>query len=129
MPTATRGDVAGFSLTRALLWSAGIVIGCGVVAGFVDSWHAGVSLTAGGGVAMINLHWLAGFVERVIQPGRARLDGGVVWRLAGKLAALGVLGVALALGWLQPVPVVVGFSVPVVPLLIEGARSSAEGGG
>jgi hypothetical protein len=120
----------GFSVARVgrvAAWAVG-VLAAGLA--LLGRWESAVSLTASGGVAIINLRWLDGVVERVIQPGRPRFERGTMRKLALRMGLLGAVVVAIVLvRSVDAVAVAAGFTVPVAVLLAEGVRSAREGEG
>ncbi len=93
------------------------------------SLSGAVSLTAAGGVAIINFRWLEAVLSRVLQPGQPQFDGRSVLTIAARLALLGALFAVL---FLVPsvdfVAVTLGFSALVIALIIEGLRWGRVGG-
>ncbi len=90
-------------------------------------WESALSLTAAGGVAIINLRWLDAVVERLIQPDKPRIERGTLLRLMVRIGLLGVVAVGLvAIPRADAMAVAAGFTVPLVVLLAEGVRSSLE---
>lgn len=128
--TLTMAAPEGFSVARVgrvAAWAVG-VLAAGLA--LLGRWESAVSLTASGGVAIINLRWLDGVVERVIQPGRPRFERGTMLKLALRMGLLGAVVVAIVLvRSVDAVAVAAGFTVPVAVLLAEGVRSAREGEG
>ena len=117
-----------FSLSRVLVVSAGL-LAVGALALLLSGRPGGAAaLTVSGGVAIINLRWLDGFLERLLQPGRARFGGRTV---AVMLLRMGlVLAVVSGLLLYRPedgVAVGVGFTLPLLVLVFEGVRTTVEG--
>jgi hypothetical protein len=118
--------------TKRVVRTAWIVVCAGVLGELVifRSISGVLSLTAAGTVAIINFQWLEEVVLRVVQPGRPSYDLKSILRIIGRFALLGAMLAALV--WvpqIDPVAVVVGFSAPVVALVIEGVRTGRVGGG
>lgn len=117
----------GFSVRRVGRIAAAVL---GVGAGgmlLLGWWESALSLTASGGVAIINLCWLDGVVERLIQPDKPRLERGTLLRLVVRMGLLGVVAVGLVvIPRVDAMAVAAGFTVPLVVLLAEGVRSSLE---
>jgi hypothetical protein len=129
--TANPEASSGFSLATVvrLAW---ILVVSGAALEFVifRSISGALSLTAAGTVAIINLRWLELVVERVVQPGKPRYDLSSIFRIIGRVGLLAC--VLAALVWvpqIDPVAVAVGFSAPVVALVVEGVRRGRNGGG
>ena len=81
-------------------------------------------------MAIINFRWLELVVERVVQPGKPRYDLSSILRITGRFGLLAC--VLAALVWvpqIDPVAVALGFSAPVVALVVEGVRRGRDGGG
>ena len=94
------------------------------------SLPAAVSLTAAGGVAIINFRWLEAVLLRVLQPGKPQFDSRSVITILGRLALLGGLFAALLLvPGIDFVAVAFGFSALVAALIIEGLRWGKVRGG
>jgi hypothetical protein len=94
------------------------------------SLPAAASLTAAGGVAIINFRWLEAVLLRVLQPGKPQFDSRSVVTILGRLALLGGLFAALLLiPGIDFVAVALGFSALVAALIFEGLRWGAVGGG
>ncbi len=126
----TASEDREFSSRRVLLVCGALVFaGAGVqLARGVP--FAALSLTGAGLVAMINFHWLEGVLERVVQPGRPRLDWWSFLRFVTRGALLAV--VLFAILWVpkvDPASMALGFSALVVAVLVEGLRSGFQGGG
>ncbi len=128
--TLTMAAPEGFSVARVgrvAAWAVG-VLAAGLA--LLGRWESAVSLTASGGVAIINLRWLDAVVERLIQPGRPRFERGTMLKLALRMGLLGAVVVAIVLvRSVDAVAVAAGFTVPVAVLLAEGVRSAREGEG
>jgi len=89
-----------------------------------------VSLTAAGGVAIINFRWLEAVLLRVLQPGKPQFDGRSVLTIIGRLALFaGIFAALLLVPGIDFIAVALGFSTLVVALIIEGLRWGAVGGG
>jgi len=117
-----------FSIRRVLAISIVLTLaGAGVLL-IVGRPEAAGALTVSGGVAIINLRWLDSFLGRLLQPGRARLDGRAVVTLLLRMGL--ILGVVAGLVLVGPgvgVAVGAGFTVPLIVLVVEGVRTIAEG--
>ncbi len=117
-----------FSLRRVLLVSAAFL---GTVAvGLLLSGRGGtaLALTLSGGVAIINLRWLDGFLGTLLQPGRAQFGGGTIAVLLLRMGL--VLAVVSGLLLYRPaegVAVGAGFTLPLLVLVFEGVRTTVEG--
>lgn len=127
----SQADEASFDIGRMvrLGW---LLVGAGAAVEllvFRSLWGA-ISLTAAGGVAIINTRWLEAVLGRVLQPGRPRFDGGSVLRILARMALLGALFAVLV--WVpevDPVAIAVGFTAAIVAVLAEGVRWARSGGG
>ncbi len=94
------------------------------------SLPAAVSLTAAGGVAIINFRWLEAVLQRVLQPGKPQFDSRSVLTIVGRLALFaGLFAVLLLVPGIDFVAVALGFSALVAALIIEGLRWGRVGGG
>lgn len=94
------------------------------------SLPAAVSLTAAGGVAIINFRWLEAVLQRVLQPGKPQFDSRSVLTIVGRLALFaGLFAVLLLVPGIDFVAVAFGFSALVAALIIEGLRWGRVGGG
>lgn len=126
----TSGEHAEFSSRRVLVLCGCLVALGGGIQLLRGALYPALSLTGAGLVAMINFHWLEGVLDRVVQPGRPRLDWWSFLRFLSRAALLA--GVLLAILWfpkVDPISIVLGFSALVVALLVEGFRSGLQGGG
>jgi hypothetical protein len=95
-----------------------------------QSVPAAVSLTAAGGVAIINFRWLEAILLRVLQPGKPQFDGRSVLRIIGRLALFaGIFAALLLVPGIDFIAVALGFSTLVVAVIFEGLRWGAVGGG
>jgi hypothetical protein len=129
-PTTPDND-SGFSLksVNRLAW---IFVFSGAISELVIflSISGALCLTAAGTVAIINFRWLEMVVQRVVQAERPSYDLASILRIIGRFALLA--GVLAAVAWMpqiDPVAIVLGFSAPVVALIVEGVRQSRFGGG
>ena len=127
----TPENASGFSLgnVNRLAW---IFVFLGAVSELVIflSISGALCLTAAGTVAIINFRWLEMVVQRVVQADRPKYDLASIFRIIGRFALLA--GVLAAVAWMpqiDPVAIVLGFSAPVVALIVEGVRQSRFGGG
>lgn len=120
-----------FSTRRVVRLAWGLVIaGASVEFVIFRSISGALSLTAAGTVAIINFRWLELVVGRVVQPGRPRYELPSILRITGRFGLLAC--VLAALVWvpqIDPVAVALGFSAPVVALVVEGVRRRRNGGG
>lgn len=127
--TLTMAAPEGFSVARVGKVAAVAVGAMAAACALLGRWESALSLTGAGGVAIINLRWLDAVVERLIQPGRPRLERGTILKLVLRMGLLGVVVAAMLLvRRVDPVAVAAGFTVPVAVLLVEGARSAREEG-
>jgi hypothetical protein len=107
-----------------------VIVGAIAILILRKSVPAAVSLTAAGGVAIINLRWLEAILLRVLQPGKPQFDGRSVLRIIGRLALFaGIFAALLLVPGVDFVAVALGFSTLVVALIFEGLRWGAVGGG
>lgn len=130
-PPASPETSREFSPRRVVRLAWGLVIaGASVEFVIFRSISGALSLTAAGTVAIINFRWLELVVGRVVQPGRPRYELPSILRITGRFGLLAC--VLAALVWvpqIDPVAVALGFSAPVVALVVEGARRGRNGGG
>ena len=124
---AMTARIDGFSVRRVGRIAAAVLgLGAGGLL-LLGRWESALSLTAAGGVAIINLRWLDAVVERLIQPDKPRLERGTLLRLIVRMGLLGVVAVGLVvIPRVDAMAVAAGFTVPLVVLLAEGVRSSLE---
>jgi hypothetical protein len=130
-PPASPETSREFSTGRVvrLAWVL-VIAGASVEFVIFRSISGALSLTAAGTVAIINFRWLELVVGRVVQPGRPRYELPSILRITGRFGLLAC--VLAALVWvpqIDPVAVALGFSAPVVALVVEGARRGRNGGG
>ena len=122
---------AEFSVRRISWLTGGLVMACAAIELAILRSPAGaLSLTAAGGVAIINFRWLEAVLVRVVQPGRPRFDRASGFRIVARMALFGAFFAALL--WvpdIDPVAVAFGFSALVVALIAEGVRWARVGGG
>ncbi len=94
------------------------------------SLPSAVSLTAAGGVAIINFRWLEAVLQRVLQPGKPQFDSRSVLTIVGRFALLaGLFAALLLIPGIDFVAVALGFSALVAALIFEGLRWGRVGGG
>lgn len=108
-----------------------VLVAAGAIAELIlrKSLPGAVSLTAAGGVAIINFRWLEAVLVRVLQPGQPQFDSRSVLTIAARFALFGGLFAALLLvPAVDFVAVALGFSALVVALIFEGLRWGAVGG-
>lgn len=132
VPATVTAPEPDLGLGRRVVRLAGILVALGAFGELLilKSVSGAVSLTAAGGVAIINFRWLEAVLNRVIQPGRPRFDRRSVLRILGRLGLLGVLFAAVvAVPHVDAVAVAVGFSTLVVALVVEGIRWDRSGEG
>lgn len=121
----------GFSSRRVALVAGGLIaVGALLELTLRGSVAGAVSLTAAGVVAIINFRWLEALVQRVIQPGRPRVDWFSACRFLARVLLLGVAGAALLLApRVDFVAVALGVSALVVGVVVEGIRWGRTGEG
>ena len=116
---------------RRVMRTTSILVAAGAIAELIlrQSPSGAVSLTAAGGVAIINFRWLEAVLVRVLQPGQPQFDGRSVLTIAARFALFGGLFAALLLvPAVDFVAVALGFSALVVALIFEGLRWGRVGG-
>jgi len=130
-PAPSSAGAEAFSVGRVLVLTGSlVVVGAAAELLLARSWRGALSLTAAGGVAMINFRWSGALLERMLQPGGPRMSRPVVWRIALKLVFLGGgLIVLLAVPGARPEAVALGVTALVVALLAESVRWAVKGGG
>jgi hypothetical protein len=110
------------ALRRRLLWTgSGLVVLSGVLAGLVIDARAGLSVTAGGALAAVNLAWTGAAMERMLltQPERARRSATAGYLLRLMLILL-VLYATIRLHFLSAPAAVAGFAVFYCSIFVEG---------
>ena len=124
------GPDTGYSSRRVSVTAAVVVISASAGwAWATRSWAAASSLTGAGAVAIVNLHWLAEVVERVVQAGGPRLDRGSVVRYLLRILLLaGLLAAVLLVPEVDPVAVAVGLTIPLIAAVVEGLRAGHSRG-
>ncbi len=128
MPPLERDDFSSRRVLRIAAWL--VLFGAAIELVLFRTWIGALSLTAAGLVAMINFRWLEVIVNRLVQPGRTRLDRWTALRIFGRLILLaGVFAALLMVPRVDPVAVALGFSALVVAIVIEGLRQVRVGGG
>ena len=120
-----------FSSARVAL-VAGVLLAVGALLELLlfESLAGALSLTGAGVVAIINFRWLEALVQRVVQPGRPRIDWWSALRFSARLLLLGAAaGVLVWAPRVDFVAVALGFSALVVSLVVEGIRWGRDEGG
>jgi hypothetical protein len=105
-----------------LLWTgSGLVVLSGVLAGLVIDARAGLSVTAGGALAAVNLAWTGAAMERILltQPERAR-RGATAGYLLRLMLILLILYATIRLHFLSAPAAVAGFAVFYCSIFVEG---------
>jgi hypothetical protein len=126
-----RGDRHG-EFGRRVVRTSWVLVGIGAIGMLIlrKSLPAAVSLTAAGGVAIINFRWLEAVLERVLQPGKPQFDGRSVLTIVGRMALFaGLFAALLLIPGIDFVAVALGFSALVIALVFEGLRWGRVGGG
>lgn len=110
-------------LAARVTWTgAATVAALAVGAGWLAGVPAAAGVSGGGGIALVNFHWLARDVGRATaliaegSPGVGRLS-----RMGlRQLFTFGALGLLVAQGWAHPVAVAVGLAALPPVLLAQG---------
>jgi hypothetical protein len=115
---------------RVTLECLAIVVVLSVPAAWLGGGPAAIGVLAGGALAAVNFHALAGGAATVSARLPAR-GAGAVWLLASGARFAVVLAVCAALfvtGWAHPIAVLVGLTVLPCQLVRQGLRLDRESG-